>query len=66
MESTPPIEGHLKTRYSDNELLEFKELIENKLAHARSELHDLQDQLKRMSEDTEEKMVGQESGSSTL
>jgi len=34
-----------KTRYSDSELQMFKELIESKLADARNELKDYQDQI---------------------
>jgi DnaK suppressor protein len=44
---TPQVE---KTRYSDEELLEFKELIINKMEKAKEELDYLQDAIKSPSE----------------
>ena len=50
-----------RTRYSDADLKEFKELIMEKLETARKELHYLQDQIRRTgdhgTDDTENKFV---------
>lgn len=43
--------NNIKTRYSDAELNEFKELIEQKLEAARKELNYLQEQIREISED---------------
>jgi DnaK suppressor protein len=40
-----------KTKYTDDELKEFKTLIEEKLTQARKELNDVQDALLEMNED---------------
>jgi len=59
-----------KTRYSDQELGEFKALIEDKLEAARTELRYLQDQINRKgdngTDDTENKFSNLEDGSVTL
>lgn len=55
-----------KTRYTDSELLEFKELIERKLKEAREELKDYQDQILKKntgSSDTDYKFNGLEDSS---
>jgi RNA polymerase-binding transcription factor DksA len=57
-----------RTRYSDEELKEFKELIANKLETARSELKYLQEQISRSSEmgdDSDARFKGLEDGTST-
>lgn len=55
-----------KSRYSDEELLEFKEIIEKKLASARQELQYLQEQISNASDngtnDTTSKFNGIEDG----
>lgn len=43
--------GNEKTRYSDAELQEFKELIDKKLESARAELKEYKDQLQKKSSD---------------
>jgi len=55
-----------KNRYSDSELLEFKEIIEHKLLSARQEFADLQEQIKSSHNEPEDKSSGHESGSGTL
>lgn len=55
-----------KTRYTDSELQEFKELIERKLKEAREELKDYQDQILKKnngSSDTDYKYNGLEDSS---
>ncbi|MCB9255653.1 MAG: TraR/DksA family transcriptional regulator [Chitinophagales bacterium] len=55
-----------KTRYSDSELQEFRELIERKLAEAREELKDYQDQILKKntgSSDSDYKFNGLEDSS---
>lgn len=55
-----------KTRYSDSELIEFRELIEKKLGEARAELKDYQDQILKKntgSSDTDYKFNGLEDSS---
>jgi RNA polymerase-binding protein DksA len=44
----------MKTRYSDEELMEFKTLILNKLDKARAELRNLQDQLMNANNGTDD------------
>ena len=64
-----PNESHEKTRYSDAELVEFKELISDKLAEARKELKYLQEQINRTSDvgdDSDQKFTGLEDGSATV
>lgn len=56
----------IKNRYSDSELLEFKEIIEHKLVSARKEFVDLQEQIRDTHNDPDDKSSGQESGSVTL
>ena len=56
----------IKNRYSDSELLEFKEIIEHKLVSARKEFADLQEQIRDAHNDPDDKSSGQESGSVTL
>ncbi|TVR82549.1 MAG: TraR/DksA family transcriptional regulator [Chitinophagaceae bacterium] len=62
--------GKEKTRYSDNELQEFKELILKKYADAKEELKYLQEQLNKSGEmgmdDTDYKFKGLEDGVGTL
>jgi len=57
-------------RYSDADLKEFKELIENKLEAARKEVTYLQGLITRKGEsgtdDTESKLMGMEDGSGTM
>lgn len=48
----------LKTRYSDNELEEFKALIDQKLVQGREQLKFYQDQLKDRSENPDAKLNG--------
>jgi RNA polymerase-binding transcription factor DksA len=57
---------HEQTRYSDEDLMEFQELIEKKIEATRSELAYYQDQIKIFADDSESKMTGQESGAGTL
>lgn len=55
-----------KTRYSDSELVEFRELIEKKLEEARADLKDYQDQILKKnsgSSDTDYKFNGLEDSS---
>lgn len=55
-----------KTRYSDSELQEFKELIDKKLLEAREELKDFQDQILKKNtgaSDTDYKFNGLEDSS---
>lgn len=57
-----------KTRYTDTELAEFKELIEQKIESARKELKFLQDQINRSSESSiggDFKFGGVEDGAAT-
>ncbi len=54
-----------KTRYSDEELLEFKVLISNKLSHAREELDFLQSQLTDRAENQDSKLKGLDDGIGT-
>lgn len=62
----PSSSDHEQTRYSDEDLLEFKELIEKKLETTRTELAYYQDQIKMFSDDGDSKMTGQEGGAGTL
>lgn len=58
-----------KTRYSDEELVEFKELINKKLEAAKSELNYLQEQINRtgdLGDDSDTKFSGLEDGSATV
>lgn len=56
-----------KTRYSDKELSEFRELIEKKLASAREELKAYQDQIKATEDnDDDQKYTGLEDGTGTV
>jgi RNA polymerase-binding transcription factor DksA len=59
-----------KTRYSDQELAEFKALIDEKLEAAKNELRYLQDQINRKddngTDDTENKFANLEDGSITM
>ncbi|MDX2003266.1 MAG: TraR/DksA C4-type zinc finger protein [Chitinophagales bacterium] len=58
-----------KTRYSDAELQEFKELILEKLDTAKKELKYLQEQINRssdMGDDSDAKFSGLEDGSATV
>lgn len=56
-----------KTRYSDDELLEFKDLINKKLDAAKNELKYLQEQINRADEgdDSDSKFSGLEDGTAT-
>lgn len=58
-----------KTRYNDEELKEFKELINSKLEAARNELTYLQEQINRtgnIGDDSDTKFTGLEDGSATV
>lgn len=56
-----------KTRYTDKELAEFRELIEKKLASAREELKAYQDQIKATEDnDDDQKYTGLEDGTGTV
>jgi RNA polymerase-binding transcription factor DksA len=58
-----------KTRYSDAELQEFKELITEKLENSRNELKYLQEQINRsgdIGDDSDTKFSGLEDGSATM
>ncbi len=59
-----------KTRYSDNELNEFKNIIDKKLQAAYSELKYLQEQINRTSsngtEDTENKFLGLDDSNASM
>lgn len=58
-----------KSRYSDVELQEFKELIAGKLDNSRNELKYLQEQINRsgdMGDDSDAKFSGLEDGSATM
>ena len=59
-------EENVKIRYSDEELQEFKELINEKLAAAHKELSYLQEQIKSLTENPENKINSLEDGSGTL
>ena len=47
-----------KTRYSDEELDEFKEMIEGKLAEAKKQLQTLRDQLTELNESSDSSRAG--------
>lgn len=51
-----------KTRYSDTELQEFKMLIESKLSDAYQDLHYFNDQIKRLTEEPESRVINIEDG----
>ena len=58
-----------KTRYSDEELQEFKDLINKKMEVARDELRYYQEQIRKQDEhggDTDYKFTGLEDGSATV
>lgn len=63
-------ELELRTRYSDDELAEFKVLIQDKLEAAKKELKYLQDQINRKddngTDDTENKFASSDDGSSSM
>ena len=65
---TPNAEN--KTRYSDDELMEFKEIINKKLDSARNELKYLQEQISNSgdngTDDTINKFQGLEDGAGTM
>jgi RNA polymerase-binding transcription factor DksA len=54
-----------KTRYSDEELLEFKSLIEKKLAVAREQLDFYLRQLSEMADNPDQKVKGLDDGAGT-
>lgn len=56
----------VKSRYADQELQEFKDIIDKKLVSAYQELHDLQEQIRDSQSSPEDKSAGHESGSMTL
>ena len=63
-----PVNTDNRSRYSDEELQEFRELITNKLETARGELKYLQEQISRSSEmgdDSDARFKGLEDGTST-
>ncbi|MEN9522790.1 MAG: hypothetical protein RL065_1167, partial [Bacteroidota bacterium] len=59
-----------RTRYSDKELNEFKDLINEKMNKSKEELHYIQEQITKSSEnstsDTENRFGGMEDGAGTL
>ncbi|CAN5285717.1 TraR/DksA C4-type zinc finger protein [soil metagenome] len=58
-----------KTRYTDTELQEFKDLISDKLENSRNELKYLQEQINRsgdIGDDSDTKFSGLEDGSATM
>jgi RNA polymerase-binding transcription factor DksA len=59
-----------RTRYSDKELEEFKDLINEKMGKSKEELHYIQEQITKSSEnstsDTENRFGGMEDGAGTL
>lgn len=62
-------ESNERTRYSDDELKEFKELINKKLEASQNELKYLQEQINRTSDigdDSDTKFSGLEDGSATV
>lgn len=62
-------ENKEKSRYSDAELQEFKELITDKLENSRNELKYLQEQINRsgdMGDDSDTRFSGLEDGSATM
>lgn len=63
-------QGPAKTRYSDSELTEFRQLIIEKLEAAKKELKYLQDQISRTgdnsTDDTENKYASMDDGSSSM
>ncbi len=64
----PPVKPDPRSRYSDEELHEFKDLIVGKLDVARNELKYLQEQISRSSEmgdDSDARFKGLEDGTST-
>lgn len=57
--------AELKTRYSDEELAEFKTLINRKLTHAKDELNFLQSQLSDRADNQDAKLKGLDDGIGT-
>ena len=57
---------HEKTRYNDEELAFFAQLIDDKLASARNELEFYLEQLQEMADDPDNKVKGLDDGISTL
>lgn len=57
--------AELKTRYSDEELTEFKSLINRKLTHAKDELNFLQSQLSDRADNQDAKLKGLDDGIGT-
>jgi len=55
-----------KTRYSDEEYQEFREIINKKLVSARKELGYLQEQIRNLSGGPDNKLSGLEDGTGTL
>lgn len=54
-----------KTRYSDSELVEFKNLIDDKLEQSKSELKYLQEQIHQSADEDDSKFMGLEDGVGT-
>lgn len=59
------VDNKIKTRYSDEELDEFRFLIEQKLAQAKDELHFYLSQLSEMTESSDAKIKGLDDGIGT-
>ena len=55
-----------KTRYSDNELKEFEDLIDEKLEHAKEQLEVYLQQLKEFAENPDSRIKGLDDGVSTV
>ncbi|HKK75260.1 MAG TPA: TraR/DksA C4-type zinc finger protein [Saprospiraceae bacterium] len=55
-----------KSRYSDNELAEFRELIEGKLAKAQQQLNFYLQQISELADNPDSKLKGLDDASSTM
>ena len=55
-----------KTRYSDDELQEFKEIINKKLEKARKQMNFYLQQMSEMADNSDAKIKGLDNGTSTL
>ena len=56
----------VKTRYSDDELIEFKNIIEKKLSRAQRELSFYKEQLSQMADNADAKVRGLDDGTGTV
>jgi RNA polymerase-binding transcription factor DksA len=66
MSDKPIDEKNEKTRYSDEELQEFRELLTSKLEASQKELEYLQEQIKKLTSDPSGKSMSLEDGTGTL